>query len=267
MSIIYTVPQNHCVIIKRFGRPIKVWGAGLHIRIPILESAHDVAAFNGWLETHKEGIYIELSDQVTDTHPRPYVTRDNVNTQVDALLRWRVTDPLKAVFDVDHLHKSLTEAVLNELRSRIGNMTLEELIAARTTLSEAVQKAVLTTTSRWGVVVTSVEVQDIIFDDETRQAMLAQMAAERKSRAAVLEAEGQAKAMVMVATAQQQVQAMQAQSDEQYIRTLAASVGAENAAKILMNRQMMENYGRITDNPANKIFLPAGVSLGVTEQS
>lgn len=265
---LYTVPQNHCAILTRFGKPVQEWRAGLHfIILPWLSKVHNVASFNGWQETHKEGIYIELTDQVTDTSPRPYVTKDNVNTKVDALIRWRITNPIKAVFEVDHLHKSLTESVLNELRSRIGNMTLEEVTTSRASLSEAVQKAVFTTTNRWGVTVTAVEVQDIVFDDATREAMLAQMAAERKSRAAVLEAEGTAKAMMVLATAQRQVQQIHAMADEQYVKTLAETVGRDNAAKMLMTRQTLENYSRITENPANKVFLPAATGVGVTEQS
>lgn len=262
---VVTVPQNHCAIITRYKKPIKEFRAGLHISF--LSEVHNVASFNGWEDTHKEGIYIELTEQVSDTKKRPYVTKDNVNTKVDALIRWRITDPIKAVFVVDQLHKSLLENVLNELRSRIGNMTLEEVTTTRVALSEAVLKAVSTTTGRWGVTVTAVEVQEIEFDDATRDAMLAQMAAERKSRAAVLEAEGEAKAMMVLATAQRQVQQIHAMADEQYVKTLAETVGPDNAAKMLMTRQTLENYTRITGNPANKVFLPATTGVGVTEQS
>lgn len=267
MSIIYTVPQNHCIIIKRFEKPVAVWKSGLHIRIPLLEKVHNVVTFNGWTETQKEGIYVEMTDQVMDTKPRPYVTKDNVNTTVNTLIRWRITDPIKAVFEVDHLHKALIESVLNELRSRVGNMTLEELTSTRVALSQEVQKSVFTTTARWGITVTAVEVQDIVFDQATKEAMLAQKAAEMKSKAAVLEAEGQSKAMMLLANAQRQVQQIQAAADEQYVKTLAESIGAENAAKLLLNRQTLECYARITGNPSSKVFLPAGVSVNVTERS
>lgn len=268
MFFVTVVPQNHCAIVMRFGRPVKKWWrAGVHVRIPLLESIHNVKSFNGWTETHKEGIFIELTDQVSDTGRRPYVTKDNVNTSVNALIRWKVVDPIKAVFDVDHLHKSLVESVLNELRARIGTMTLDEVTSARTALSQDVQKAVFTTTNRWGVVVTSVEIQDITFDDATKEAMLAQMAAERKRRAAILEAEGKADALKMLAEAQKTAQAIHAEADMQYLARVSEAVGRDNAARLLQNRQTMECYGQISQNAANKVFLPASMNISATEES
>ena len=262
----YTVPQNHCVIIMRFGKPVSVKGAGWHVLIPFLDKLHDVREFNHWTDTYKEhptgiGCFIELSEQVMDTQMRPYITKDNVNVQVNSIIRWRIVDARKAVFDVDKLHESLRECSLNELRAQIGTMTLDELSTNRTELSQRVQKAVMNSSTRWGIVITSVEIQDIHCDESTKQAMLAQMAAERSSRAAVLDAEGKSKALLTMANAQREALLISARAEKEYLETLASGGGAEDAAKILLNRQMLDSYATITANPAAQVYLPAGTPV------
>ena len=191
---IFTVKQGHCAIVEMFGKPTSVRKSGLQFRIPFLQSLRDVSPAWGTL-TNKDGYYIELTEQLLDTQPRSCITKDNATMQMNCVVRWRITDPIKAVYEVERLHQSLIELVLNEMRSLIGSRNLDEILSSRTEISELVTVTVAST----------------------------------------------------------------ADAESAYLAQLAAIVGAEAAAKILMNRQALEGYATITTNPASTVYLPNSV--------
>ena len=136
MSIIYTVPQAHCVIIERLGKFSKIIPAGLHMRVPFIEKQKNVVRDCGWSANGEpvackvvgDFTVIELSDQRLDTKPRDYHTADNVPVRIDAVIFWRITDPEKAVYSVDNLISSLIDQSLNSMRSCIGASKLDDLL-------------------------------------------------------------------------------------------------------------------------------------------
>ena len=275
------VPQGHCVIVTRFGKPVGVRNSGLHFLIPWLDETQDVG--EAWGEEtckplypgakekkDRKYIFIELSEQRTNTDSRPCHTKDNVQVDVDCLIRWRVTDPIKAYYEVDHLHETLQETVLSEVRAAVGNRTLDEVISQRTAISEKVVQNVIKTTSRWGIAVSGLEIQKLEMDEKTKEAMLKQMEAERISRAIALEAEGKSKAILTqsiaekqaaITKAQGQAEALrlQAEAEKDYVQKIAEVIGAEAAAKVLLTRQTLEGYATISSNPADKVYLPNNV--------
>ena len=267
------IPQGHCVIVTRFGKPVGVRKSGLNFFIPLIDDVVDVTKLwdDEWKnETNKDGIYIELSEQRTDTSEKPCHTKDNVEVFVDCMIRWRITDPIKAIFEVDHLHPTLIDTVLSEVRAAIGNRTLDEVISQRSAISEKVVQNVIKTTSRWGIVVSGLEIQKLEMNEKTKDAMLKQMEAERVSRAIALEAEGKSKAILMQSTAEKQAtitkaqgQAealrLQAEAEREYVQKIAEVIGAEAAAKVLLTRQTLEGYATISSNPADKVYLPNNV--------
>lgn len=267
------IPQGHCVIVTRFGKPVGVRKSGLNFFIPIIDDVVDVTkVWDGkWKhETNKDGIYIELSEQRTDTPEKPCHTKDNVEVRVDCMIRWRITDPIKAVFEVDHLHPTLIDTVLSEVRAAIGNRTLDEVISQRAAISEKVIQNVIKTTSRWGIAVSGLEIQKLEMDEKTKEAMLKQMEAERVSRAIALEAEGKSQAVLKqsiaekqatIIKAQGQAEALrlQAEAERDYVQKIAEVIGAEFAAKVLLTRQTLEGYTTISSNPADKVYLPNNV--------
>ena len=267
------IPQGHCVIVTRFGKPVGVRKSGLNFFIPIIDDVVDVTkVWDGeWKhETNKDGIYIELSEQRTDTPEKPCHTKDNVEVRVDCMIRWRITDPIKAVFEVDHLHPTLIDTVLSEVRAAIGNRTLDEVISQRAAISEKVVQNVIKTTSRWGIAVSGLEIQKLEMDEKTKEAMLKQMEAERVSRAIALEAEGKSQAVLKqsiaekqatIIKAQGQAEALrlQAEAERDYVQKIAEVIGAESAAKVLLTRQTLEGYTTISSNPADKVYLPNNV--------
>lgn len=253
---IFTVPQNHCVVLEMFGKPVSVKTSGLHMRIPFLQKPKRV---DHWERTHKQGKFIELTEQILDTAPRQCVTKDNATVDISCIIRWRITDPIKALYEVENLHKSLTELVLNEVRSIIGSRNLDELLSSRSELSEKIVLSIATTATRWGLSITSVEIQELTADKETQKAMLEQMKAERISRALRLNAQAERDAAIMRAEGAKEAMRLIAEADSAYVNALAQTLGADGAMKALINRQTLEGYATITKNDASKVYLPANV--------
>ena len=266
---IFTVPQGHCAVVEMFGKPTAVKKSGLQFYIPFLQGLKDVSTMWG-SNTNKNGCYIELTEQLLDTQPRSCITKDNATMQVNCIIRWRILDPIKALYEVQNLHQSLVELVLNELRSLIGSRNLDEILSSRSEISEKVSVAVANTASRWGLSITSIEIKELTTDAETKEAMMRQMEAERVSRSIALKAEGESTAKVRLAESEKQAAILRAQgasealrltaeAEAAYLEKLTAIIGAEAAAKVLMSRQALEGYATITSNPAAQVYLPNGV--------
>lgn len=272
--MIAIIPQKHCRIIERFGKPIKVQHSGLAFRLPFIDQPRNVARDWGD-ETHKHGVLIELSEQITDTRPRECITKDNAKVQVNCVLSWRIADPLKAVYEVDQLHQSLVQITLNAVRSEIGSQDLDYALSSRSALNEGLAASIRGTVQKWGIEVVRVEIQELTTDDRTTQAMLQQLEAERSSRAASLEAEGLASATIKGATAEREAAILRAEGQARALETIAEAemnylarlsevVGREGASRILMAQKVMDGFDRISTNPGDKVFLPSSVQ-GVLE--
>ncbi len=268
------VPQNHCTVVEALGKPTKVLRAGLNVIFPwfgFWHKAKNVSDPELWgAETNKEGIFIELSEQIMDVRPRGCETKDNVTMGVNCVLSWKVTDPIKAVYAVDHLHKSLKEKVLAEVRAQIGRRALDEVLSARAQMSQDIVVNIAGAIANWGVRVVSVEIQELDLDPDVKAAMLQQMEAERKARAIALEAEGTKKAIEMKAEAEKnaaiyiaegrrQALNITAAAQKAYLRELAEVVGTEAATKVLLNMQTLDGYDTISKNAADKVYLPANL--------
>ena len=274
--MITTIPQNHCRIIERFGKPVKVQHSGLAFKLPVIDKVRDVSDVWG-SETNKRGKFIELTEQIVDTNPRECITRDNAKVTVDCVISWRVADPIKAVYEVDHLHQSLLQATLNVIRSEIGSRDLDEALATRASLNETIVAGLVDTLKKWGIQILRVEIQELKTDDQTGKAMLQQLEAERRSRALSSEAEGQASATIKAATADRESAVQRAEgqakalniiasAERAYLDTLAESVGPQEAARILLAQKVIDGFDRISQNPADKVFLPSSMS-GILELS
>ncbi len=260
------IPQGHCVIVERFGKPVRVAHSGLRFFLPGLDKLKDVGRV--WADrTNKDGVFIELMEQICDTGSRECFTHDNVKLIVDCVYRWRITDPVKAVYEVDELHKSLKEAVLGEIRSFIGKNELNTVLASRSRISENVVAVVSETARRWGVNLTGVEVQELKADDATQGAMLQQLEASRRAEAIRLEAEGKAFAAVQEAEAAKKAAILRAEAanaaiklvaegEQAYLAMLKDAVGADAAAKVLIAQKTLDAYRQAAGDPSAKVYLP-----------
>ena len=260
------IPQGHCAIVVRFGKPVRVARSGLNFFLPFFDSLKNVQDIWGD-ETNKNGVFIELSEQITDTRPRECFTKDNVKLTVNCAIRWRISDSQKAVFEVDHLHQSLREAVLSEIRSFVGAHELNYVLSSRQQISEHVISGVTDTVRRWGVNLVGAEIQELTADDATVDAMRQQLEASRRSEALKLEAVGKAEAIIreaqaskdaaiLLAQGQSESAKLIAEGDKAYLASLAETVGGDVAGQILIAQKTLRVYEAINKNPSNKVFLP-----------
>ena len=210
MQIFFQVPQSHVAVLTRFGKFSRVLEQGLHARIPFLEKIYKV----DWDIANKRGVYIELTEQITDTRPKECHTKDNVPVTIDASIYWRITDVVKALFEVDRLPVSLKDSCLNALRAEIGKLSLDQVLSSRKELSEKVAAGLMDVSTKWGIAVSRVEIQELTTSDETAEAMRMEMAAERRRRANVLEAEGLAAAKRTTAEAEAYAIKVKAEADK-----------------------------------------------------
>ncbi len=265
MALIYTVPQSHVVLVKRFGKHARVQSQGLRMKIPFIETIKRVPEWDG--TANKRGFFVELSEQQTDTPPRQCQTMDNVTIDANASIYWRITDPIKAVYDIDILPKSIADVGLNALRANIGKLKLDQVLSERQNLNMKIAAQLAETAGKWGIVFTRVEIQEINYSSETAEAMMQEMTAERKKRAVMAEAEGEAQAEVTRATAEAnatliraQAQAdalkMLAEAESNYLSQLKENTTKEIAGQIIISQKYIDGMKAISANPSDKVFLP-----------
>lgn len=264
--MLFTVNQSHCRIIERFGKFNRVVYEGLHLRLPFIEEFRHVSQ---WLDVANEhgGLDIELSEQLTVAEARECQTKDNVGVTALASVYWKVVDPRRAVYEVDRLPNAVQDVALNALRANIGELELDMILAERTRLNEKIAAQLSDTGKKWGIQFTRTEIREIQTTSETAAAMRQQMEAERRRRASVAVALGEAEAQVRMAEADKQADILRAQgraeamrlvtqAESDYLKELAAKVGTDAAARILVAQKVLEGYERVSRNPAHKVFLP-----------
>lgn len=266
MAIIYTVPQNHVLLIKRFGKHARVQKEGIRCKIPFIESIKYV---HNWRKVaNKKDCFIELSEQQTDTPPRQCQTLDNVTIEANAAIYWRIVDPVKAVYDIDILPKSIADIALNALRANLGKLKLDQVLSERADLNQKIAIELEAGASKWGVAFTRVEIQEIDYSKDTADAMMQEMSAERKKRALIAESEGmaqseltrakaEAEANLIRANAQADMLKIIAEAESNYILKLKEHINGDAASQIILSQKYIDGMKIVSQNPSNKVFLPS----------
>jgi regulator of protease activity HflC (stomatin/prohibitin superfamily) len=163
-------------VIFRLGRVLgKPKGPGLIILIPIIDKM----------------VRISLRTVVLDVPPQDVITRDNVTIKVNAVVYFRVVDPMKSVIDVENYLYATSQLSQTTLRSVLGQAELDELLSKREKLNERLQEILDTHTEPWGIKVSNVEVKNVDLPQEMQRAIARQAEAERERRAKVISAEGE----------------------------------------------------------------------------
>ena len=136
MALIYTIPQNHVALVERFGKFSRVQRDGIVFKIPFIEKIKTLPSWGG--TANKRGFLIELSEQQSDTPSRQCQTIDNVTIEANASIYWKIVDPVKAVYEVDILPKSIADIALNALRANIGKLKLDQVLSERQNLNDRI---------------------------------------------------------------------------------------------------------------------------------
>lgn len=211
------VPQSETRVVERLGRFHNVLSPGLNIIWPFIDKPKVVytrrveSTVNGQnIVRITSSTAIDLREQVYDFPSQQVITKDNVTTEINALLYFQIVDAKKAVYEIDNLPNALEKLTQTSLRNVIGELELDQTLTSRDTINSRLQVILDDVTNKWGVKVNRVELQDITPPRSVREAMEKQMQAERNRRAEILNAEGQKTSVILLSEGDKQSQINQA---------------------------------------------------------
>ncbi len=245
------VRQGYMMVVYRLGRARQEWilGPGLQLIWPVI-----------WT-----GKVVDIREQFIEVPSQTTITRDNAPINVDFLIYWRISDPLKSVVEVTNFAGALQGVATTTLRAVIGDILLDEVLSKREQINEVLRVKLDEVTERWGGKVTTVEIREITPPRDVQDAMNRQLSAERTRRAVITESEGNRQAAINVAEGQKQAEILKAEGDRQ-----AAILRAEGFSEALtrifqaasgvdqktMALQYLEALKALGTSPSTKFVIP-----------
>ena len=257
------VKQSEVFIIERLGKFHNIADAGLTIIIPFMDQVRSV---------------VSLKQQTMDIPPQGVITQDNVTITIDTVVFYKITDPAKAVYEIQSLKQGIQYLAITTIRDIVGKMDLDETFSSRDTINDKLRLILDEATDQWGCKVDRVEIKDINPPADIRDAMEKQMNAERNKRALILQAEGERQSAITIAEGQKEAAILQADADrESRIRRATGEAdaikkvaeakakeielvyGALKSAKPddkIIQLKSLETLNEIAHGEANKVFIP-----------
>jgi len=217
------VPEYQRAVIFRLGRVIGAKGPGLFILVPIIDRM----------------VKVDLRTVTLDVPTQDIITRDNVSVSVDAVVYFRVVDPVRAIVDVENYLYATSQIAQTTLRSVCGSVELDELLSEREKLNLQLQELIDRQTDPWGVKVVAVELKRIDLPEELRRAMARQAEAERERRAKII-------------TAEAEYQAAQKLAD-------AAQILASQP--LALQLRYLETIQNVVSKPGNTVLIPLPIEM------
>jgi len=203
-------------VIFRLGRVIKAKGPGLIILIPVVDKM----------------VRVSMRLVAMDVDPQDVITRDNVSVKVNAVIYFRVIEPIKAIIEVEDYSYAMSQLAQTTLRSVCGQAELDELLSEREKINSELQEILDTHTDPWGIKVTTVEIKHIDLPTEMQRSMAKQAEAERERRAKVINADGEFQAATKLAEAAQIIQDHPTALQLRYLQTMREMSAEKNTTTI-----------------------------------
>jgi regulator of protease activity HflC (stomatin/prohibitin superfamily) len=245
------VQQYEKMVVFRLGRTNEsmVRDPGLRFLVPIIDRP----------------VKVDVREQFIEVPSQTTITKDNAPINVDFLIYWRISDPLKSVLAPQRLDTMLLGIASTTLRAVIGDISLDEVLSKREQINEVLRVKLDEITERWGGKVTTVEIREITPPRDVQDAMNRQLSAERTRRAVITESEGTRQAAINVAEGQKQSEILKAEGDRQ-----AAILRAEGFSEALtrifqaasgidqktMALQYLEALKALGASPSTKFVIP-----------
>ncbi|HIW44207.1 MAG TPA: SPFH/Band 7/PHB domain protein [Candidatus Prevotella stercoripullorum] len=249
------IPQSETKIIERLGKYYATLRPGINIIIPFIDRAKEIVAVRRGRYMYTDSI--DLREQVYDFDKQNVITKDNVQTQINALLYFQIVDPFKAVYEINNLPNAIEKLTQTTLRNIIGELELDQTLTSRDTINTKLRAVLDDATNKWGIKVNRVELQDITPPESVLQAMEKQMQAERNKRATILTSEGEKAAAILKSEGEKTAIINKAEADKQM-----AILNAEGEAQARIRKaeaeaiaieKITEAVGKST-NPANYLL-------------
>jgi regulator of protease activity HflC (stomatin/prohibitin superfamily) len=203
-------------VVFRLGRIIPVKGPGLVIIWPVIDKL----------------VRVSLRTVTFDVPPQDVITKDNITVKVNAVVYFRVIDPIKAITAVEDFFYATSQIAQTTLRSILGQGQLDDLLAKRDELNAELQKVIDFQTEPWGVKVTTVEVKNVDLPEQMQRAIAKQAEAERDKRAKIIHADGEYQASQKLADAAQIIASQPMALQLRYLQTLVEVAAEKNSTTI-----------------------------------
>ena len=275
IGCVKVVPQAKEYVIERLGKYKKTWGAGIHVKLPLID---------------RVAKRITLKEQVYDFPPQPVITKDNVTMQIDSVVFCKVFDAKLFTYGVDNPISGLMNLAATTLRNIIGELELDETLTSRDKINAKMQVILDEATDAWGIKVTRVEIKNIQPPAEIEEVMTKQMRAERERRQTVLEAqahqeavvsraEGDKKAKILAAEAERDAQISLAEGRAKSIELVYQAqanglryLNEVSPSEAVLKLKGLEALRDVADGQATKIYMPndlTGIvsSLGIVGEA
>lgn len=238
------VKQYEKGLVIRLGRYSRTADAGIVFLIPFIEGL----------------IRVDMREQVINVLPQSVITKDNVVVTVDAVIYYKVVDPVKAEFEIANFNIAATTLAQTNLRNLIGDKQLDETLTARDHINTSLREVLDEATNPWGVKVTKVELQKIDPPADITTAMSKQMKAEREKRAQILEAQGVREADILRAEGEAQARLLRADAEAKSIEMVAqaAEQNFTDRAKELKKLDVLEV---VLGSGNAKYIIPSGAEF------
>ena len=260
---IKVVRQSEVYIIERLGKFHKIADAGLTIIIPFVDRVRSV---------------VSLKQQTMDVPPQNVITKDNVTITIDTVVFYKVTDPAKAVYEIQSLKKGIEYLAITTIRDIVGKMDLDSTFSSRDSINEQLRAILDEATDQWGFKIDRVEIKDITPPADIRDSMEKQMNAERTKRAQILQAEGERQSAITLAEGKKEAAILEAEAEKE-AKIRRATGEAEAIKKVaearadeinlvyqammkahpdekLVQLKSLEALKEIANGDANKVFIP-----------
>lgn len=203
-------------LVFRLGRVIPVKGPGLIIIWPVIDKL----------------VKVSLRTVTFDVPAQDIITRDNITVKVNAVVYFRVIDPIKAITAVEDFFYATSQIAQTTLRSILGQSQLDDLLAKRDELNMELQKVIDLQTEPWGVKVSTVEVKNVDLPAEMQRAIAKQAEAEREKRAKIIHADGEFQASQKLADAAKIIASQPMALQLRYLQTLVEVAAEKNSTTI-----------------------------------
>ena len=204
-------------VMFRLGRFQKVQGPGLYFTIPIVD----------------QKVQVDVRTKTVDIAPQEAVTADSVTIKINAVLYYRIIDPMKAISRVENYQMAVYQASMTTLRNIVGQHSLDDMLQGRDKINAKVQEIVDEITEPWGVEIERVELKDVEIPISMQRAMAKEAEAAREKRARLIKAEAEQEASRLLSDAAQQMMQNPAALELRRLQMLT-EIGAENNTTTLV---------------------------------
>jgi regulator of protease activity HflC (stomatin/prohibitin superfamily) len=238
------VRQYEKGLVIRLGKYSHTADAGIVFLVPFIDSL----------------IRVDMREQILNVLPQQVITKDNVGVTVDAVIYYKVVDPVKAEFEIANFSLAATTLAQTNLRNLIGDKQLDETLTARDLINTSLREVLDEATNPWGVKVTKVELQKIDPPQDITSAMSKQMKAEREKRAVILEAQGVREAAILRADGEAQAVLLRADAEAKSIEMVAQSA-EKNFTDRARELKKLDVAQAVLSGNSTKFIIPSGADI------